>query len=794
MNVTYLPRLKIAPQVKTVMVLRAYGDNTPPGQGYPAGIKKVFKIDSYRDTSSFFGRWILSPDNPQRVGSTVQTNYYFGPGSFEVGMKPLQDFGATTTIWAYHYNEFYPETPDPLQRYDTATYNDPKFNLNCFINPGDTSENPGLNCSCPLNSFPPHPWQQQQEGEFDHWWASNSEIDIEFPTPTGNTPEQLQKGMANMMRFNTWKGQCGVQYTYSFQVIKTLDGKGNIVNLTETPGFHDGYFHVWRFDWYNNPAPGYGSTRIEFYIDGVLQRNVSWMNPDDSDPRVRQAEWQFLELMPDRPMRLWIGVWFSYWGTASPANCLTPDDTTDPFSRPCAVWGNSADPENPADPVWREALMDYVTITPNINWGGALWYPELYSTDGLGLTEYPYALPYAQVNSGLLPPVTSTGLSDDFNGASINSIYWQVSQSNLSPRLQTVWGQMCHGNVCKGSPQDIKGTVVRQTGGGFNAQNVVPNPAASTVQLKVQGDLHNGDVGSDEIGGLRSDGRKVGGMIRTAQYFGPGLYNIKLAFAGPVAGVVQGVYLVAASDWEETSDAYAAHCSGASSMPTTSDCRTNCLNPAGWPKGTGFWLQKDNIGITLPYHPAADNNTNAWSYNFAKVSYGIGICQSGAGLGSNGTAIPPNSPEFAEVIVPNAVQGNPFTNNDGSQRFINLQLEWHTWLNATCARNIKISIDGNVIFQSSCDPNTQGLIPVSAMRLYIDAHVDEFSGMPFFDVQNAAIDSVVISQFNEPVERYIESFPYTDIAEPEQLAGYSPKLVSPSTLKHDSVTNLMRQL
>jgi len=416
-NVTYLPRLKIAPQVKTVMVLRAYGDNTPAGMGYPAGIKKVFKIDSYRDTSSFFGRWILSPDAPQRVGSTVQTNYYFGPGSFEVGMKPLQDFGATTTIWAYHYNEFYPETPDPLQRFPSTTYDDPLFDLNCYINPGDSAENPGANCSCPLNSFPPHPWQQQQMGEFDHWWASNSEIDIEFPTPASNSPEGLQTGMANMMRFNTWSGQCGVQYTYSFQVIQTLDAKGNIVNLTQTPGFHDGYFHVWRFDWYNDPLPGYGSTRVEFYIDGVLQRNVSWMNPTDPEPRVRQTEWQFLQLMPTRPMRLWIGVWFSYWGTASPANCLTPDDTTDPFSMPCAVWGNSADPENPADPVYREALMDYVTITPNLNWGSSLWYPELYGSDGLGLTEYPYAYPFSSVNSGVIPPTSATGLTSDFSGS-----------------------------------------------------------------------------------------------------------------------------------------------------------------------------------------------------------------------------------------------------------------------------------------------------------------------------------------------------------------------------------------
>jgi len=597
------------------------------------------------------------------------------------------------------------------------------------------------------------------------------------------------------MRFNTWKGQCGVQYTYSFQVIKTLDDKGNLVNVSETPGFHDGYFHVWRFDWYNNPQPQFGSTRVEFYIDGVLQRNVSWMNPTDPEPRVRQAEWQFLELMPDRPMRLWIGVWFSYWGTASPANCLTPDDTTDPFSMPCAPWGVATDPENPANPVYREALLDYVTITPQAGWGNALWLPELFGQDGLALTEYPYALPYSSVNSGVLPPNSATGLNEDFSGSSINTVYWQVSQSNWSPRLQTVWGQMCHDNICKGSPQDIKGTIVTQRSGGFSPKNVVPNAAADQLELVLQGDLHNGDFGSNEIGGIRTDGRKVGALVRTAQYFGPGQYNIKIAFAGATApGPSHKIILSAASDWEETSDQYAAHCGSASSMPTTSDCLTNCLNPTGWPKGTGYWLQEDSIKIELPYHPTDDNNTDAWSYNYARVSHSIGICNSGAGLGSNGTAIPPNSPEFATYTIPNAIAGNPFNNADGSRRFVDVGIEYHTWLNATCPKNIKITIDGNNIFTSSCDPAVQGLIPVSALRLYIAADVNDLAGNPFFDTQSTLIDSVTITQFDEPVERYIESFPYTDIAEPEQLNGYVAKLVSPSKLSEESVSSYMRRM
>jgi len=743
------------------------GDNTPPGMGYPAGIQKRFKIDAYKDTSSFGGRWLIQPDAPKRVGATIQTAYYFGPGQFEVGMKPLQDFGATTTIWAYHYNEFYPNTPDPLQRHATATYHDPQFIENCFIQANDTATSPNANCSCPLNSFPAHPWQQKQMGEYDHWWAANSEIDIEFPTPASNA--DLSKGYANMMRFNTWKGQCGTQYTYSFQVVKTLDDKGNIVNVTETPGFHDGLFHVWRFDWYNQPAEGYGPTRIEFYIDGVLQRNVSHMNPDDSDPRVRESEWEFLNLMPTRPMRLWIGVWFSYWGTASPAQCLTPDDTTDPFSRPCAPWGDASDPENPSNPVWREALIDYVKITPVIGYGTALWEPELYVHDALAISEYPYALPYANPNSGLLPKNSETGLNEDFSSGAFDNLRWLASQSNTSPREQTVWGQMCHGNICKGSPDNIKGTRVIQTTGGFDPSNVVANGHTGNLELHVRGDLYNGPVmGRDEIGGLRTDGKKVGAAVKTAQYYGPGKYTIKLALA-PGPAVRHNIYLSSAAAWEETSPQYKAHCSNAKYMPTNSDCRTNCLLPGGWPKGTGYWQENNWAGISLPYHPNGRPQTPNYSFQYAHVGNAIGICEMGSGLGSNGTSLPANSPEFTSYIPTDVISGNPFTNSDGSRRFIEVELEWHTWLNDTCARHMSWSVDGKVVYETGCDDASQGLVPVTAMRLNIEAGIDVNAGIPWFDDQSVLLDSVVITQFDEPTDRLVESYAFEGVAQPETI-------------------------
>ena len=770
-NVTYPARLNIAAKSKNVLVLRANGDNTPPGQGFPAGIKKKFKIDSYKDTSSTGGRWLISPDSPQRVGSTIQTSYYFGPGIFEVGMKPLQDFGATTTIWAYHYNEFYPETPDPLQRYQQKNYNDPQFEKNCFITPNDTATSPGGNCSCPLNSFPAHPWQQKEMGEYDHWWAANSEIDIEFPTPASNTREGLEKGYANMMRFNTWKGQCGTQYTYSFQVVQTLDDSGNVVPVKEDPGMHDDLFHVWRFDWYNAPMPTYGKTRVEFYIDGVLQRNVSHNNPKDPEPRVRKSEWEFMELMPHRPMRLWIGVWFSYWGTASPAACLTPDSVTDPFSTTCAPWGDASDPTNADNPVWREALIDYVRITPKQEYGTALWEPELYAADALALTEYPYAMPYASVNSGMLPKQSDTGLQATFEKGTIDTMHWLVSQGNPSQREQTVWGQMCHGAECKGSMLNKKGTQVIQRTGGHSPFNVIPDPTNKQLHMRVLGDLYNGPLmGSNEIGGLRSDGKKLGASVRTAQYYGPGKYTIKMAVAeGP--GVSHTIKLVSAAQWEETSPKYKAHCANAKYV--RGDCAALCDLEKGWPKGTGFWVEYNTIKLELPFHTVNNNQTSGYSYDNVYAGTAIGMCDQSTGVGSNGTSIPQETPEWQNAINTNAISGNPFTNADGSRRFLTVELDWHTWKNASCPRHVTWSIDGKVVYETMCDSASQARIPVTAMRMWIDVDADQNSGNPYFESQDALLESVTITQYDEPTDRLIESFPWDDVAQPEQLVSVS---------------------
>ena len=117
-----------------------------------------------------------------------------------------------------------------------------------------------------------------------------------------------------------------------------------------------------------------------------------------------------------------------------------------------------------------------------------------------------------------------------------------------------------------------------------------------------------------------------------------------------------------------------------------------------------------------------------------------------------------------------AVQGDPFTTG-GKVRFVDIKLEWHTWQNAACPRSITWSVDGNVIYQSGCDAVSQALIPVTALRTMFALAVNESAGMPWWEQQAALLESVTITQFNEPCNHDVESFPYQDYAEAETHIG-----------------------
>jgi hypothetical protein len=336
---------------------------------------------------------------------------------------------------------------------------------------------------------------------------------------------------------------------------------------------------------------------------------------------------------------------------------------------------------------------------------------------------------------------------------------------------------MCHGNICKGSLQDPKGAVIKQVAGGFNVNNVIPGKTEPTtgntvLTLQALGDLYNGAIiGHDEIGGFRTDGHKTGAAVATAQYFGPGTFEFKVALAGKAGpGVIHSIILSEAGAWEENSDQFKAHCSNAEFMPTDSDCRAYCLNPTGWPKATGFWLEKNLISLDIPFYNAGNTNPDGYSYNQARVMFANGVCNSGAGVGANGTTIPMGTPEYVSTLVSPAVQGDPFTTG-GKVRFVDIKLEWHTWQNAACPRSITWSVDGNVIYQSGCDAVSQALIPVTALRTMFALAVNESAGMPWWEQQAALLESVTITQFNEPCNHDVESFPYQDYAEAETHIG-----------------------
>ena len=55
------------------------------------------------------------------------------------------------------------------------------------------------------------------------------------------------------------------------------------------------------------------------------------------------------------------------------------------------------------------------------------------------------------------------------------------------------------------------------------------------------------------------------------------------------------------------------------------------------------------------------------------------------------------------------------------------------------------------------------------MRLFFDVDFDKNAGSPYFEAESTLIDSVQITQFDEPVDRIVESFPYEQYAQLEQL-------------------------
>ena len=120
--------------------------------------------------------------------------------------------------------------------------------------------------------YPGHALYQKKPVGGDRYYAVNHEIDIELP----GRPTAAKKDMS-------------FQYALCNTFVGENDDESTAAHTRLAAAQNDGQFHTYRFDWHTGSATE--KKRVEFYIDEQLVRTV--------DTHV-----------PDRPSRLWLGVWF----------------------------------------------------------------------------------------------------------------------------------------------------------------------------------------------------------------------------------------------------------------------------------------------------------------------------------------------------------------------------------------------------------------------------------------------------------------------------------------------------
>lgn len=177
------------------LVLRAQGDLAT--SGFHGVNNKGERIDRYT-----------------RVGNSIVSKDYMGPGSYIVEAKMPPKTGACFAMWTFHYEEVFPGDPRWQSLLDE-----------------------GLSI--------------QGTAASGYYIVRNHEIDIETPTALKGAPDMEITSWENC-RFNNWHGELESEYTDAF-----VDCQSNL---------SDGEYHEYRFDWHVDDNP-----RVEFYIDGVLK-------------------------------------------------------------------------------------------------------------------------------------------------------------------------------------------------------------------------------------------------------------------------------------------------------------------------------------------------------------------------------------------------------------------------------------------------------------------------------------------------------------------------------------------
>jgi hypothetical protein len=102
----------------------------------------------------------------KKTGGGIASKDYTGSGIYETRMKVLPEFGAVSTIWTFHYQEFYPNDQEYIDNNGTGSY-----------------------------------------------WASNHEIDIEIP---GRPAAAIQNISFDYLLGNTWRGERGSEYDVNY--------------------------------------------------------------------------------------------------------------------------------------------------------------------------------------------------------------------------------------------------------------------------------------------------------------------------------------------------------------------------------------------------------------------------------------------------------------------------------------------------------------------------------------------------------------------------------------------------
>jgi len=272
----------------------------------------------------------------KRVGSAIATSRYFGSGEYEIRMKipkvitgPSNEglpHGAVPAIWTFHYQEMDATSPEAQQ-----------FNAD-----------PNAD-----------------------YWASNNEIDMEFPGRPG--PDHTGMTFTKAL-FNTWQGE--------------NDNTEYFTNFTDLgTNVSDNEWHTYKIIWQvadpaNNIAP-----YVQFIVDGVTKYTAD-----------------ATKFIPTKPGRLWLGYWF-------PKN-----------------WGGKASFSE------AQLEIDYVNFKP-YNTSGAVVQQESYPMTGWAANEeypgyctFPCSAPQAP---DIQAPTIPTNLASPSKTAASVHLSWTASTDNV---------------------------------------------------------------------------------------------------------------------------------------------------------------------------------------------------------------------------------------------------------------------------------------------------------------------------------------------------------------------------